>query len=331
MESGKAAYADRRDLLKLTALVGLAGMAPIPASAQEQATLPPPARPLPTVDTRFPAEMAPGIFLVPDKRIPLVPNIGIIVGTESALVIDCGLDIGNAENVLRLARALAPGRRIILTVTHAHPEHGFGAPVFRRDARIYYNSAQRDYLQRSGQILLDGFRAGILPEGQKHLLDGIELTPPHETYDTADTAIDLGGREVRFRTWGTAHSPGDQIVFLPQERILFAADLLEERMFPIVPFFPPMIGAGDIHVAKWETALNDMIRLQPRLIVPGHGNLGGTELPGAVLGYFQTVREIVAEAGPRAANLPSLLRTRYATWENPEFISPAIRHFQQRA
>ncbi|MCA1443137.1 MBL fold metallo-hydrolase [Ensifer sp. IC4062] len=331
MESEKAAYADRRDLLKLTVLAGLAGMVPIPASAQEQATLSPPARPLPTVDTRFPAEIAPGAFLVPDKRIPLVPNIGTIVGTESVLVVDCGLGIESAENVLRLTRELAPGRRIILTVTHAHPEHGFGAQVFRSDARIYYNSAQRDFLQRSGQILLDGFKAGILPDGQKHLLDGIKLTPPHETYDTAETVIDLGSREVRLRTWGTTHSPGDQIVFLPQERILFAGDLLEERMFPIVPFFPPMIGAGDIDVAKWETALNDMMRLQPRLIVPGHGNLGGAELPEAVLGYFQTVREMLAEAGPETASLPSLLRARYATWENPEFISPALRYFQQRA
>ncbi|WP_050996619.1 MULTISPECIES: MBL fold metallo-hydrolase [unclassified Chelatococcus] len=330
METEKAAGADRRDLLKLTALVGLAGMVPVPASAQEQAALPPPARPLPTVDTRFPAEMAPGVFLVPDKRIPLVPNIGIVVGTESVLVIDCGLGIESAENVLRLARELAPGRRIILTVTHAHPEHAFGAQVFRRDARIYYNSAQRDYLQRSGQILLEGFRARILPEGHKHLLDGIELTPPDETYDTAESVIDLGGREVRLRTWGTAHSPGDQIVFLPQERILFAGDLLEERMFPIVPFFPPMIDAGDMDIARWETALNDMMRLPPRLIVPGHGNLAGIELPEAVLGYFRTMREMLAEAGPRTANLPSLLRARYATWENPEFISPALRYFQQR-
>jgi hypothetical protein len=76
METDKAAYTDRRDLLKLTAVAGLAGMVPIRTSAQGQDILQPPARPLPTVDTRFPAEMAPGVFLVPDKRIPLVPKSG---------------------------------------------------------------------------------------------------------------------------------------------------------------------------------------------------------------------------------------------------------------
>ncbi|ERI15325.1 hypothetical protein O206_19810 [Ochrobactrum sp. EGD-AQ16] len=129
------------------------------------------------------------------------------MGRESVLVIDCGLGISSAESVLELTRQLAPGRKIILTVTHAHPEHGFGAQVFRNDARIYYNSAQRDYFNRSGQNLLGGFRANVLPEGQKHLLEGIVLTPPHETYDTAETTLDLGGREVQLKMWGAAHSP----------------------------------------------------------------------------------------------------------------------------
>ncbi|OCP05734.1 MBL fold metallo-hydrolase [Ensifer sp. LC13] len=283
---------------------------------------------MPTVDARFPAEMAPGVFLLPDRRIPLVPNIGIIVGKESALVVDCGLDLESAENVLRLARELAPRRRLVLTVTHAHPEHGFGAQVFRNDARIYYNTAQRDHLLRSGKALLDCFRAGVLPPEQKHLLDGVELTPPHETYAGLQATIDLGGREVRLCNWGVAHSPGDQVVVLPQDRILFAGDLLEEGMFPIVPFFPPMIDAEDIDLARWEMALADIIRLQPRLIVPGHANLGGPELPEAVLGYFRTLRNLVAQSD-RSADLRSAVHARYATWENPEFIAPALQYLRQ--
>lgn len=203
METERKFYTGRRNMLKAAVLAGLAGAVPLAASAQEQrAFFPMPSRPMPVIDARYPAEIASGVFLVSDKRIPLVPNIGIIVGRESVLVIDCGLGISSAESVLKLTRQLAPGREIVLTVTHAHPEHGFGAQVFRNDARIYYNSAQRDYFNRSGQNLLDGFRADVLPEGQKHLLDGIVLTPPHETYDTAETTLDLGGREVQLKTWG---------------------------------------------------------------------------------------------------------------------------------
>lgn len=163
--------ADRRRLLKMGLFGGLAATVPAVAARAQDADAPAPflvmaARPLPIVDARFPAEIAPGVFMLPDGRIPLVPNIGIVVGTETALVVDCGLGIESAENVLALARELAPGRRLVLTVTHAHPEHGFGAQVFGPDAEIFYNADQRDYFARSGAKLLEGFRAGVLPRGR---------------------------------------------------------------------------------------------------------------------------------------------------------------------
>ena len=330
--------ADRRRLLRMSLLGGLAAVVPEAAAlAQDGAAPPPPGdsfitfqtRPEPVVDARFPAEVAPGVFVLPDKRIPLNPNIGIIVGRETVLVVDCGMGIESAENVLTLARRLAPGRRIVLTVTHAHPEHGFGAQVFKPDGRIWYNRAQADYFARSGPRLLAGFRTGVLPPGQTHLLDGVVLTPPDQTYDGARATLDLGGRQVELRTWGTAHTPGDQIVHLPAERIVIAGDLIEERMFPIIPFFPPMIGAEDIDVARWEVALTDIIGLQPRLIVPGHGNLGGPEIATEVLEYFREVRALVRAAGQETVGLESRIRARHPTWENSEFIKPAVQYLFQ--
>ena len=330
--------ADRRRLLRLSIYGGLAAAAPAAAARAQGGVAPPPpagqhiilpTRPMPVVDARHPAEMAPGVFVLPDKRIPLNPNIGIVVGRESVLVVDCGLGIESAENVLALARRLAPGRRIVLTVTHAHPEHGFGAQVFKPDGRIWYDRGQADYFARSGPRLLAGFRTGVLPPVQAHLLDGIVLTPPDQTYDGARATLDLGGRQVELRTWGTAHSPGDQIVHLPAERIVFAGDLLEERMFPIVPFFPPMITAEDIDVERWEVALADIAGLQPRLVVPGHGNLGGAEIAADVLGYMREVRALVRAAGPDRAGLENRIRALYPSWENSEFIRPALQYFSR--
>ena len=289
-------------------------------------TVPDPA--LPIVDARFPAEMAPGVFVLPDKRIPLVPNIGIVVGRDLVLVVDCGLGPESGESVIKLARQLAPGRGVVLTVTHAHPEHGFGAQAFKPDARIYYNAAQHDYLVRSGATLLDGFRA-VLSGERKSLLDGVVLTPPDQTYDGNGATLDLGGRRVEFRTWGTAHSPGDQIVHLPEERIVFIGDLIEERMFPIVPFFPPMILANDIDVPRWEAVLNDVLTLQPRLIVPGHGNLGGPEIATSLLGYFKEARAVFGTHGVPGVELDQRLRAKYPTWEHSEYIAPARQYFAQ--
>ena len=331
----EAPAATRRGLLRLSVWGGLAALVPATLAKADEAviarvqtgpTVPDPA--LPIVDVRFPAEIAPGVFILPDKRIPLVPNIGIVVGRDSVLVVDCGLGPENGENVIKLARQLAPGRNIVLTVTHAHPEHGFGAQAFKPDARIYYNAAQRDYFARSGTTLLDGFRA-VLSTERRALLDGVVLTPPDQTYDGDRATLDLGGRLVEFRTWGTAHSPGDQIVQLPEERIIFIGDLIEERMFPIVPFFPPIILARDIDVARWESVLKDVLALQPRLIVPGHGNLGGPEIATDLLGYFTEARAVFRTTGVPSAELDQRLRAKYPTWEHSEYISPARQYLAQ--
>ncbi len=38
-----------------------------------------------------PVQLSDGIFVIPDRRVDLVPNIGIVVGSQAALVIDSGL------------------------------------------------------------------------------------------------------------------------------------------------------------------------------------------------------------------------------------------------
>ncbi|MEM7710305.1 MAG: MBL fold metallo-hydrolase [Pseudomonadota bacterium] len=315
---------DRRTLLRLSAVAVAAGLVPATAPAQEAEAAPTP-YPQPNVDARFPAEIAPGVFVIPDRRIPLVPNVGIVVGTERVLVVDCGLGIDSAEAVLEAARRLAPGREIVLTLTHAHPEHGFGAQVFAPDARIFYNAAQAEHLARAGQGLLDGFRAGVLPPEHQFLLDDIEITPPQETYDEAETRIDLGGREAVLRAVGLAHSPGDQIVEVPDVGVLFAGDLIEERIYPIVPYFPPLIGAEDIDLPTWRAALGAIEAQGPAIIVPGHGALGGVEIARDVEGYLGALEEVAA-GGSDMDTMIAEMRRRYPTWEQPNYIPPALQY-----
>jgi glyoxylase-like metal-dependent hydrolase (beta-lactamase superfamily II) len=177
-----------------------------------------------------PEEVAPGVFVIPDRRTPLVPNIGVIVGERAALVIDTGMGPRNGAIVRDVARELAGERPLFLTLTHFHPEHGYGAQAFR-DATIIYNRAQYEELRDKGLAYLQMFRG--LGEGVTAQLEGVELVSPHVAYAAAD--LDLGGKVVQLRTWGPAHTRGDQAVLLPAESALFTGDLVENRFFPIFP------------------------------------------------------------------------------------------------
>jgi glyoxylase-like metal-dependent hydrolase (beta-lactamase superfamily II) len=287
------------------------------------------APPPPEVDTSAPEEVAPGVFVIRDRRVPLVPNIGIVLGNEAALVVDTGMGPANGRKVLDAARKLAGARRLILTLTHYHPEHGFGAAPFKGEARITYNAAQRDELGRKGEAYLAMFRT--FGPAVAAALDGTRLVEPDDVYDGAAAALDLGGRTVELRTWGLAHTAGDQVVWLPAERVLFTGDLAEERIFPIFPWFPP--NDADIDAARWADILTELIAWKPAIVVPGHGDLGGAEILVAVRDYIVDLGERVAaarKAGKDAdtivAELGPAVRAEHPDWSSPEWIDFAIRY-----
>jgi glyoxylase-like metal-dependent hydrolase (beta-lactamase superfamily II) len=285
--------------------------------------------PSPNVDTTAVKEIASGVFVIGDRRVPLVPNIGIILGRETALVIDTGMGPANGEKVLETAKRLAGRRALVLTLTHFHPEHGYGAQVFKGVAKIHYNRAQRDELQAKGEAYLAMFKT--FGATVAAALEGTTLVQPDWVYPGPLAKINLGDREVELRTWGLAHTAGDQIVWLPDERILFTGDLAEERTFPIFPWFPP--NDADIDGARWVDILSELVSWEPAIVVPGHGDIGGVEILVAVREYIVDLRRrVMAErkAGRDSdaivAELAPKIRAEHPDWFAPEWIDFAIRY-----
>ncbi len=56
-----------------------------------------------------------------------MPNIGVIGGNHSVLVVETGMGPRSAAKVLAFTAECAKGRKLYLTTTHFHPEHAFGA------------------------------------------------------------------------------------------------------------------------------------------------------------------------------------------------------------
>lgn len=275
-----------------------------------------------------PAEIADGVHVIPDRRVPIVPNVGIVTGDRTVLVIDTGIGPRNGDYVREQAERLADGRRLYLTLTHFHPEHGFGAQTFRGAATIIYNRAQHEELRRKGAAYRDMF-TGMSPAIAAELA-GAEFVDPDVTYDT-EARLDLGGRTAVLRACGPAHTAGDQTV-LVDDRVLFTGDLVETRMFPIAPYFPPH--DADVDAARWIDVLDDLLAAGPETVVPGHGEVAGAELIREVRDYLAYVRGRVAEldaAGTpveeAVARLDEEARAHWSTWANPEWIDLTVRAF----
>lgn len=275
-----------------------------------------------------PVEVTDGVFVIPDRRIPIVPNVGIVVGERAALVIDTGIGPRNGAYVLDQARRLAGDRRLYLTITHFHPEHGFGAQAFQGAATIIYNRAQHEELRRKGAAYLDMFK-GMSEHIAAELAD-VEFVDPDVTYE-GEARLDLGGCTVVLREWGPAHTVGDQTV-LVDDAVLFGGDLIETRMFPIAPYMPPY--DVDVDCGRWIEVLDALAAIGPRTVVPGHGEVTDLGLIRDVRDYLAHVRERVAElktAGApveeAVARLDQEARARWNTWANPEWIGFTVRAF----
>jgi len=103
--------------------------------------------------------------------------------------------------VLDQARRLDGGRPLYLTVTHSHPEHGFGVQAFRGAATIIYNTAQLEELRRKGRGHIE-MLTGMSPAYAAELGD-VELTGPDITYD-GRAEIDRGGHTAVLQSRGPA-------------------------------------------------------------------------------------------------------------------------------
>ncbi|MFC5186915.1 MBL fold metallo-hydrolase [Actinomadura harenae] len=272
-------------------------------------------------------EVAPDVLVIPDRGVQLVPNIGVIGGERAVLVVDTGMGTANAEQVLAFASEVAKGRRLYLTTTHFHPEHAFGAHVFGGAATYLANRAQADDLEAKGPGYLEMFRGFGSPVADR--LDGdVRVPAPDEVYDGAYD-LDLGGRTVRLRPTGRGHTKGDQVIEVPDAGVLFTGDLAEAGQFAIFPWFPPY--DTDVSGIGWLAVMERLAAGGHRVVVPGHGEVGGPRVLADVRDYLRLLRDetwrrrdSAMGEGEIAAEVRALLIERHPEWVGREWIEKGV-------
>ena len=282
--------------------------------------------PDPVIQVADGQELARDLVVIPNRRVQLVPNIGVIAGTHSVLVVETGMGPRNAESVLAFATDYARGRRLYLTTTHFHPEHAFGAQVFAGQATFLINQAQADDLAAKGPGYLDNFRG--LGEPVARQLEGVRLVTPDLVYDDA-YELDLGGRVVRMRATGQAHTKGDQVITVPDAGVMFTGDLVETGQFAIFPWFPPY--DVDVSGTRWIAVMERLAAQRPRVMVPGHNDIDGPELLTEVGEYLKLLRDETWRRQDSAmsedtivAEVTDVMIKRHPDWDGREWIRPGV-------
>ena len=160
-------------------------------------------------------------------------------------------------------------------LTHYHAVRVLGASGYV-GAEIIASDVTRDLIVERGQQDMDS-EIGRFPRlfRGKESIPG--LTWPHIAFHKRMT-LWMGKREVQIIHIGRSHTAGDTVVWLPQERVLFAGDTVE---FGATPY------CGDAHFADWPGTLAAVQALGPERLVPGRGRslIGKAEVEQGIDGY----------------------------------------------
>lgn len=189
------------------------------------------------------------------------PNVGAIVGDDAILAIEARATPVMARqwiDVLRERVGDLPFGDLVLT--HYHAVRTLGASAFDPRRIIAHENTKRLIDERGMEDWAS--EAGRMPR----LFAGAEtipgLTHPTDTFDDA-LSLDLGNRGVELRYLGRGHTSGDIVIWLPEERVLFAGDLVEAQAAPYM---------GDAHVSDWSSSTLDAVAaLDARQLVGGRG------------------------------------------------------------
>jgi glyoxylase-like metal-dependent hydrolase (beta-lactamase superfamily II) len=186
-------------------------------------------------------------------------NAGFVVTDEGVVVFDAlGTPALGEAMVAAIRRVTSkPVRRVI--VSHYHADHIYGLQALKAAGGEIWAHRLADQYFTSGLALerLAQRKRDLFPWVDEHT----QLVRP-DLWLEGDTDFRLGGVTFRILYSGAAHSPEDLLMFVVEERLLFAGDLLFAGRLPFV---------GNADSLGWLRAIETILPLKPLVVVPGHG------------------------------------------------------------
>ncbi|HWR46458.1 MAG TPA: MBL fold metallo-hydrolase [Pseudonocardiaceae bacterium] len=203
-------------------------------------------------------ELADGVLVRRYAELDL--SVGLVTGERGCLVVDTRSDPAQGVQ-LRAAVREVTRQPCTVVLTHAHFDHCLGTAAFL-PAPVWAHPRCRDDLARGGAAqhaeALAWSRAQRMPRDPALVRP---VVPDHLV--TEPVEVDLGGRRVLLTHPGLGHTDHDITVWSPDSGVLFAGDLVEQGADP---------DFTDAYPLDWPTAVTELLRLSPRIVVPGHGD-----------------------------------------------------------
>jgi glyoxylase-like metal-dependent hydrolase (beta-lactamase superfamily II) len=217
-------------------------------------------------------------------------NAGFVVTRDGVVVFDALGTVPLAKKMLGVIRKITPRPVKRVIVSHYHADHFYGLQVFKEQgAEIWaHRNAQGLTRTEAAKERFEQRKQELFPWVDEHT----RFLEP-DVYLEGDTDFVLGGVHFGIRHVGPAHSAEDLAVFVKQDGVLYAGDLVFKGRVPFV---------GDADSKAWLASLDKLTAMKPRVMVPGHGSVSRAPAKDLALtrDYLTYLR---SEIGKAVANL----------------------------
>ena len=220
-------------------------------------------------------------------------NAGLICDEEESLIVDTLFD-ENLTNVMlgdmKSAEPKAMKNTVALINSHSNGDHCNGNNCVETSEIISSQATLEEMAHESPETMENLLNAApnMGELGQFFLkcfghfdFKNVTRKLPNSTFN-GETSRKVGDKEVKLFEVGPAHTNGDVIVFVPDDKVVFTGDILFIEGHPI-------LWAGP--VSNWINACNRIIALDVESVVPGHGPITDKKGVEAVRDYFSYIHQ----------------------------------------
>lgn len=186
-------------------------------------------------------------------------NSTLILGDKGAILIDTGFSDEVGAHIRKAAEKITKLPITHVINTHHHGDHSLGNVVFQ-GAEIISSENCKKLVEDTGADWIAIVESSI---GRK--LPNTKAIPASRTYASMTrTPVEINGVKMEFWVPEAAHTKGDMLVWMPEDKVLIAGDVLVNTTTP---------NFRDAETLKWVQTLADLQQYPAKTIIPGHGPL----------------------------------------------------------
>jgi cyclase len=308
-----------------------------------------PFRPAVSKDSGELQKLADGIYarlVQPDGN--AVSNSGFVVLEHCVLVFDTHFTPEAGQALASDIRSVTSKPVRYIVNSHFHPDHTHGNQAFGGMPQIISSTlARRDVLQIDLPALnrTTGIAQAQIAKLQKEIalltdpkqkqalqnqintrqeflgrISKFKAVTPVVALDDSLTLLD-GARRIEILYFGSGHTDGDVVLYLPAEKIAFVGDLFFNAAIPNVQ---------DSNLHAWLNTLKLVLDLDAEQFVPGHGSVGSRTDVKKFLEYIEELQSLVRPAVERGDSLEQVIRDiqippKYASYMFPNFFPANVQ------